>query len=329
MNEYSRPSVTIVEVAPRDGFQSIEGFIPTDQKLAVIGAADRAGAPRIEVGSFVSPSALPQMRDIRAVLAGLSGKVRAEPSVLVPNFKGATFAIEAGVTSLVYVVSASASHNRGNVRREIDDSLLDFVIVADALPQHARLRFNVATAFHCPFEGITPLTSVLRLVECALAARPKAEICLCDTTGRAIPARVADTFAKCFECFGTEIAWAYHAHDTYGLGLASTWAAYCANVRIFDSALGGLGGCPFAPGASGNVATEDLIFMFEKSGIHTGYDVGAVIDAAKLAVQIPGAQPGGHVRELMGTRSSTCDGVAELGAKSPLTAQVATCRPAI
>jgi hydroxymethylglutaryl-CoA lyase len=294
-----RPLVIVVEVAPRDGFQSIGPIISTERKIAVIEAADRAGATRIEVGSFVRPSALPEMGDIRRVLAGLSGKTLAELSVLVPNLKGAMLACEVGIMALVYVVSASPSHNRANVRREIDESMNEFRSVVETVGRLGRLRFNIATAFDCPFEGTTDLTSVLRLVERALSINPHAEICLCDTTGKATPAQVAAAFSKCLEHFGPQIPLAYHAHDTYGLGLASSWAAYQANVRIFDAALAGLGGCPFAPNASGNIATEDLVYMFESTGIETGYDFGDLVDAAELAAQIEGGQPGGHIRAIM------------------------------
>lgn len=286
--------VTIVEVGPRDGFQSVASFIPTEVKLEITRRLMAAGLERIEVGSFVSKTALPQMSDIAALLAGLD-RSAAELSVLVPNFKGAQLATEAGIGNLVLVVSASESHNRRNVRSTIGESLEESRRIVEEIRPAGRLRINIATAFHCPFEGRTPLSRVLNMVQTMLSWAPEAEIALCDTTGKATPFEVARAFDECALRFGSR-AWAYHAHDTYGLGAATSWTAYEHGVRVLDASIAGLGGCPFAPGASGNVATEDLAHMFETSGVATGIDLTRLLDAARLAAGIEGAVLGGRVR---------------------------------
>lgn len=286
--------VSIVEVGPRDGFQSVPGFIATERKLEIVRQLISAGLGRIEVGSFVSRMALPQMSDIVPLLAAL-GRPTAELSVLVPNLRGAQLATDAGIGNLVMVVSASESHNHNNVRRSITESLAEMRRIVDEIRPPGRLRINIATAFHCPFEGRTPLTRVLAMVEDILGWAPHSEIALCDTTGKATPSEVARAFDACTQRFGSR-AWAYHAHDTYGLGVATSWTAYEHGVRVLDASIAGLGGCPFAPGASGNVATEDLVHMFETSGVATGIDLTRLLEAARLAETIEGAVVGGRVR---------------------------------
>ena len=291
------PEVTIVEVGPRDGFQAVPGFIPTDQKIAIIEHLVDSGLSRIEIGSFVSPTALPQMRDIIEVLDVVRGRPHPELSVLVPNRKGAERALAAGVDNLVFVISASEAHNHSNVRRSVAASLEELRAVLTEIRPTGRFRFNLATAFHCPFEGATPQDQVMRLVEAVLDLAPDAEICLCDTTGKAVPAEVSALFQSCFLRFGTR-SWAYHAHDTYGFGSATTMAAYNEGVRTFDAAIAGLGGCPFAPGASGNVATEDIAYLFERSGFTSGIAFPKLLDAATLAASIEGGQASGRIRHI-------------------------------
>jgi hydroxymethylglutaryl-CoA lyase len=290
-----RESVTIVEVGPRDGFQSVAKFIPTAQKIAVIDRLLAAGVTRLEAGSFVSPSALPQMADIHSILDALRTRGSVAHSVLVPNAKGARLAVEAGIGNLVFVLSASEAHNRRNVRRSVDESLDELRIVIEEIRPKGRFRFNLSTAFDCPYDGRIPLVHVMRIVERVLDWIPESEICLCDTTGRALPRDVAAAFAACRASFGPR-AWAYHAHDTYGLGLATIWAAFQQGVDIFDASVAGLGGCPFAPGATGNVATEDVVYMFESSNITTDIDLEAFMKVANMAEQLETAVVGGRVR---------------------------------
>lgn len=293
--------VTIVEVGPRDGFQAIDPIIPTERKTALALKLADAGLRRIEIGSAVNPRLLPQMADVFEVHAAIR-RLRPQMAcaVLVPNRKGVERALENGVQEIVYVVSASESHNRSNVRRSIDESLADFAGIADLVRGIAelRVRVDVSTAFHCPFEGVVSPDAVLRIVERLFRARDAIEVCLCDTTGRASPWAVRDAFMRCRETFGSDRRWAFHGHDTYGLGTANVMQAYEAGVRIFDASIAGLGGCPYAPGATGNVATEDIAFLFENGGVSTNLDLAKLIDAAAEAAALEGAQIGGRIRTL-------------------------------
>lgn len=291
--------LTIVEVAPRDGFQVIKPFIATQQKLDICRKLVKAGVQRMEIGAFVSPSAIPQMADVREVLAALRSEPHPELSALVPNRRGAEDALSAGMDALVYVVSASESHNRNNVRRAVSASMDELVACLTDLKPAGRFRFNLATAFHCPFEGPTDPVRVLQMIDRVLTARADVEIGLCDTTGYAAPQEVTRLVATVRAAFGPDVALAYHAHDTYGFGVASALAAWDAGVSILDAAIAGLGGCPFAPGASGNVATEDLHYAFARRTIASGLDFARLIDAANTAAVLDGAQIGGHVRQVL------------------------------
>ncbi|MET0545938.1 MAG: hydroxymethylglutaryl-CoA lyase [Caulobacterales bacterium] len=292
-------SIRFVEVAPRDGFQPIAEFIPTAQKIAFIKAAHKAGARAIEATAFVNPNAVPQLADAAEVLAATQALEGADARVLVPNSRGVEMALSAGARHLVYVFSASESHNQSNVRRNVAVSLADYRASLTELPKDIAVRLNLATSFDCPFEGRVAERRVLELLEAALSVRENIEVGLCDTTGRADPAHVASLVTLCKKQFGATPKWAFHGHDTYGLGVANIVAAWEQGVRIFDTALGGLGGCPFAPGATGNTATEDAVWMFERMGVDTGFDMDALLDAANLAITYPGACPGGRVRQAL------------------------------
>ena len=292
-------SVSIVEVAPRDGFQPIRELIPTRDKIALVEAAWRAGARAIEATAFVNTQAVPQLADAAEVLAATQALGGVDARVLVPNRRGVELALAAGARHLVYVFSASEAHNQSNVRRDVRTSLDEYRAMTRELPEGIAVRLNLATTFDCPFEGRIPETRVLDLLEQVLAGRDDIEIGLCDTTGRADPAQVGSLVGKCITGFGDRVRWAFHGHDTYGLGLANIQAAWQQGARIFDSALGGLGGCPFAPGATGNVATEDVVWMFERMGIATGFDMDRLIEAAVLAASYPGACAGGRVRQAL------------------------------
>jgi hydroxymethylglutaryl-CoA lyase len=299
-------AVSIVEVGPRDGFQSIAGMIPTQRKIEIVAALHAAGVRRVEATSFVSTAALPQMADAPEVLAAAKSLPGLDPQVLVPNARHAERALAAGADHLAFVLSVSERHNRGNVRRAPLESVEDFKQIVGILPAHARLRVNVATAFDCPYEGRMSAESVLALIEHLVRVTENAEYALCDTTGRADPAQVTSLFSAARAQFPGIATWAFHAHDTYGLGAANVWAAWSAGVRCFDASIAGLGGCPYAPGATGNVATEDLVWMFERSGIRTGIDLEALTQVARTVTQIPGAQVGGRVREALAARASAC-----------------------
>ena len=297
-------AVTIVEVAPRDGFQSVRDFIATDTKIRIIEALAATGISRMEIGSFVSPKAIPQMADTGEILkrARLPESLRVQ--VLVPNRKGLELAKAAGVREVGWVLSVSESHNQSNVRRSVDQSFADFDQAWRELGEGLRLRFSLATSFDCPFEGRTPEARVIACVERVLRIVPEVEISIADTTGRAAPNHVRGLFSTLSRDYASDqILLSFHGHDTYNLGVANAIAAYEAGVRIIDGAAAGLGGCPFAPGASGNTATEDLVFAFEHMGISTGIDFGQLLEAADLAQSVAPAQAGGRLRTVTRKRA--------------------------
>lgn len=292
-------SVDIVEVAPRDGFQSIAKPLPTATKIAAIEALLAAGVRRMELGSFVSPKAIPQMGDMAEIAAHFRDREGARLSVLVPNAKGAELALAAGYADLVFVVSVSEAHNMNNVRQTVAQSLDALATVADALGgvEGARLRVDLATSFDCPFDGTVPMEKV-RAVFADARERTRGldvEFALCDTTGRADPYTVRARFAEVIAA-APDVTWAFHGHDTFGMGVANALFAYEAGVRIVEGAAAGLGGCPFAPGATGNTATEDLHFAFARGGIETGLDMPRFLAAADAIAALPGAVTGGHLR---------------------------------
>lgn len=294
-------AVEICDVAPRDGFQVIKEPIPTDTKVRVVELLARAGLTRIETGAFVSPVHVPQMADTAEVhrLARVGDGVRL--STLVPNLRGAQDAFAAGIADIVYVFSISESHNTANVRRPVEASIgqLGEVIARGRDVPGFRLRANLATVFDCPFEGTTTPDAVYAAIDTVLGFGAPVEFGLCDTTGRAIPDQVAEVCATVLDRFsGDGIGWAYHGHDTFGLGVANALYAYQAGIRVFDSAAAGLGGCPFAPGATGNTATEDLVFTFENMGIAAGIDLDRLLDAAETVAEVPGGETGGHLRKV-------------------------------
>ncbi|MDN5928699.1 MAG: hydroxymethylglutaryl-CoA lyase [Hyphomicrobiales bacterium] len=293
--------VEIVEVGPRDGFQPIVPFITTDDKMAFVEGLLDAGVGRIEIGSFVSAKAIPQLCDTRDVLGAFQSDARADFQVLVPNMRGARDALLSQAQHLVFVMSASPNHNRANVGKEPAESAGEFSSLAADLPPATRLRLNVATVFDCPFSGRMPASATLELLKRVEPHLDGLEVCLCDTTGGANPAQVEHVFGLCRQTF-SNVSWAFHAHDTYGMGAANVYSAYRLGLRIFDASIGGLGGCPFAPGATGNVATEDLVWMFQAMGVPTGIDIGKIVALAERAAALEGASAGGRVREALSAR---------------------------
>jgi hydroxymethylglutaryl-CoA lyase len=298
-SETGTAAVQVVDVAPRDGFQSIAPFIPTEHKFELITHLWEAGLRRIEVGSFVSATAVPQLRDTAELLSACGALPGVVPQVLVATERRGRQAVEAGATFLVFVLSVSAAHNQSNVRRDPLESAEEYGALLAGVSTAVDMRVDVATAFDCPFTGRVPIKETIALLDRIVPMRPQAEICLCDTTGRVAPDHVAELFDACMDRYGTVTRWAFHAHDTYGLGLANVLAAYRRGVRVFDASVGGIGGCPFAPGATGNVATEDVVWMFERMGIATGIDIARLVSAAEQAAGLAGAIPGGRVREAL------------------------------
>lgn len=295
------PAVEIVEVGPRDGFQPIGPFVPTDRKIVFIDQLYGAGVRRMEATAFVSPRAVPQMADAVEVLKHAQSKPNLDVQVLVPSQRQAERALSAGATHLAFVLSVSEAHNQSNVRRTPERSVADFRELVDILPAGIKLRINLATSFDCPFDGPVAPEKVHALVAPLLAIAPHAEVALCDTTGRVTPDRVAGLFASVSDRF-QEVRWAFHGHDTYGLGVANVLAAYGVGVRVVDASFAGMGGCPFAPGATGNVATEDVVWTCQQMGVNTGIDLDRLLGAAAAAAALPGVSVGGRVRSALASR---------------------------
>ncbi|MDO9711390.1 hydroxymethylglutaryl-CoA lyase [Paracraurococcus lichenis] len=292
--------VELSEVAPRDGLQSIGPFVPTETKIALVRATYEAGLRRMEVGSFVSPRAVPQMADTGEVLKVAKQLAGLECTVLVPNRKGFEAAMNAGADRLGLFMSVTESHNKANLNRTREESFADLAAIVREAPKGTKIRFNLSCTFHCPFEGVVPEQDALDVIERVVALDPEMEIALADTTGNASPDQVRRVFEHAHAAWGKRFA--YHGHDTYGMGIANVTAAWEAGCRIFDAASGGIGGCPFAPGATGNVAMEDVVWLFRRMGVETGVDWAKLLAAADLAASVPGATPGGAMRRVPAAR---------------------------
>jgi hydroxymethylglutaryl-CoA lyase len=282
--------VVISEVGPRDGLQSVKATMATTHKLAWISALHAAGLREIEVGSFVPAKLLPQLADTADVVQHAISLPQLTVMALVPNLRGAQAAVEAGVHKLTLPVSASEAHSMANVRKtcaQMVDEVRSVVTWVRAHAPQVKVEVGVSTAFGCTLQGRVDEAHVMR-VAVALADAGADDIGLSDTTGMANPAQVRRLFLQLQKQVGA-LAGAAHMHNTRGLGLANCLAAYDVGVRTFDSSQGGLGGCPYAPGASGNVVTEDLVFMFEHMGVRTGVDFDKLVAArAPLMVGLPG-----------------------------------------
>ncbi|TDM08576.1 MAG: hydroxymethylglutaryl-CoA lyase [Ideonella sp. MAG2] len=278
-------SVQISEVGPRDGLQSVKAVMPTAHKLAWVDALVAAGVSEIEVGSFVPARLLPQMADVAEVVAQARRHAGLRVLALVPNLRGAQTAAQAGAHKVSMPVSASEAHSLANVKRTRAQMVEEVRAVAQWRAEHAPhmgLEVGMSTAFGCTLQGVVPEDEVIALAE-QLVAVGVDEVGLSDTSGMANPAQVRRLFTRLREVLG-ERAGAAHLHNTRGLGLANCLAAFDAGVRTFDASQGGLGGCPYAPGASGNVVTEDLVFMFEAMGVSTGIDLPGLL-AARAALR--------------------------------------------
>ncbi len=273
--------IHIVEVGPRDGLQNLQAFVSTEHKIALIRRLAASGIREIQAGGFVNPRAIPQFRDMEAVIAGLADLEDVTLNVMVPNLKGARDAVACSIRKIVFFFSVSRSHNMNNVRQTPEESLQALEDIMDKVVAGSDVvvRVDLATVFGCPFEGFMTLDAILKCVG-AVAAMGIREITLCDTVGVGNPKQVADVIRHCRGAFPA-VAFGAHFHDTRGLGLANVLRAYDEGVRAFDSSIGGLGGCPFAPGASGNVATEDVAFLFNEMGEETGIDMEALLEATR------------------------------------------------
>lgn len=294
--------VTLSEVSPRDGLQPITGFVPTETKIALVRALHEAGVTRMEVGSFVSPRAIPQLADTGEVLKVAKQLEGLECTVLVPNRRGFETAVAAGADRLGLFMSLTEGHNKANLNRTRMESFTDLSAIVRDTPKGTKIRFNLSCTFHCPFEGVVPEAEALEWVERVQALDPEMEVALCDTTGNAAPDQVGRLMRHSIEHWGPRFA--FHGHDTYGMGLTNMAAAWEAGCRVFDAGSGGIGGCPYAPGATGNTAMEDAVWMFGRMGVETGMNWQRLIAAADMAAAIPGALPGGRVRGVPAARAA-------------------------
>jgi hydroxymethylglutaryl-CoA lyase len=273
--------VTIVEVGPRDGLQNEAGVVPTATKIAFVDQLSAAGHGVIEVSAFVSPKWVPQMADASEVFAGITRRSGVRYTALVPNLAGLARAEAAGVTEVAIFAAASETFSKKNINQTIDESLATYRAVCDAaLGKGMRVRGYLSTCFGCPFEGAVPPAKVAdvagRLLDLGVF-----EVAISDTIGVAHPAQIAQVLDPVTARVPLAQV-ALHLHDTRGTALANVLAGLQYGVTTFDSAAGGLGGCPYAPGASGNLATEDLLYMLDGMGISTGVSLAGVVSASRV-----------------------------------------------
>ena len=279
------------EVVTRDGFQMEPEFVPTDDKVELINALSACGYAKIEVTSFVSPKAIPMLRDADEVMGRIQRVLGVEYTVLVPNMRGAERAFEAKADELNLVMSMSQSHNRANLRMTMEQSFAALIGIIKRAEDLAAINISLSCAFGCPMEGDVPEAVVADHAQRFVDAGVRG-LTICDTTGMAHPAqvkRMAELLQQRFE----QLQLTLHFHNTRGMGLANVLAAAQSGITRFDGSLGGLGGCPYAPGASGNVCSEDAIHMLDAMGYDTGMDVDKLLDLARQLPNIVGhAVPG-------------------------------------
>ncbi|XJZ27772.1 hydroxymethylglutaryl-CoA lyase [Bacillota bacterium Lsc_1132] len=291
--------VEIIEVGPRDGIQNESNFIPTENKIELINALNKTGIKRMEATSFVHPKYVPQMKDAKEVLEGIEKDSSIQYMALIPNEKGYERAIESGIKALSLVVGASNSFNLKNVKMTREQSINSFeTVIKKAKEQTIFIRYNIATSFWCPFDGKVNSEIVLHMAEKAELLGVD-EIVLCDTIGRANPSQVFELFEK-VNSLKTNAIITAHFHDTYGMALANILAALQAGVTHFDASIGGLGGCPFAPGAAGNAATEDIVFMLHEMGIETGIDLERLLACVDRVKPLTNRTLTGHLTNVRG-----------------------------
>lgn len=271
--------VTIMEVCPRDGWQNLKQMIPAETKLKYIRGMLDSGVKVMQIGSFVSPKAVPQMATTGELARTLVNEYPdVELNALVPNLKGAVLAHDAGLRSICYVMSVTESHNKANIGKTREASLADLKALKESMTD-MKICMSLSTVFGCPFEGRTPSSAVFELVEKG-ANMGIDRFEMGDTIGSAAPAQVIEIFGELRRRY-PDFTFIAHMHDTRNNGILNSWLAAMNGADIVHTALGGLGGCPFAPGASGNTATEDFVYLLEKSGVHTGMDLTKVIALAK------------------------------------------------
>nr|WP_040977934.1 hydroxymethylglutaryl-CoA lyase [Oceanobacillus jeddahense] len=282
--------VTVCEVAPRDGLQTIPEWIETKDKIKMVKNLVATGIPSLEITSFVHPKAIPQLKDAEEVVTAVIDELEdVEVRALVPNLRGAQRAADAGVRKLKTMLSATDSHSLSNANDTVvnaQEKLMPIFEYADE--RNIKVMGSISVAFGCPFEGIVPVENLIEIIERYVKVGVR-EISLADSTGMAQPIQVYETLGVLKEAF-PELAYSMHFHNTRGAALANTFAALQQGVTLYDSSIGGLGGCPYLPNATGNVATEDLVHMFEEMGIDTGINLEKVIDVANDTLDLLHAQ---------------------------------------
>lgn len=288
-------TVVINEVGPRDGFQNVERYIDAETKLKIIGGIVEAGVQRIQITSFVSPKAVPQMKDAAVVARTCLERY---PHVgfyaLVPNQRGAQLAVEAGIREISYVASVSESHNMANVRKTVTQSMEELEIILQTYPQ-LQVNLDVATAFGCPVEGITSYDKLCDFLGRAWQAGARS-FTICDSNGIADPFQVERYLTGLQRDF-PEANLRVHIHDTRNMGMVNSLTAVRCGICHIETAIGGLGGCPFLKGASGNTATEDFVYMLQRMGYSTGIDMDKLLETANYAANvIEGNFSGHHIR---------------------------------
>jgi hydroxymethylglutaryl-CoA lyase len=297
------PDVTLYEVGPRDGLQNESRLVPTDDKIRLIDALSETGLRAIEITSFVNPKWIPQLADGGEVSRRIHRKPGLIYSALVPNKQGLDAAVTAGMKEIAVFMSASETHNKKNINKTIAQTLVAFEeTVPPALAAGLRVRAYVSTVYGCPYEGAVDPAKALELCR-ALRALGCYQVSLGDTIGVANPRQVRDILTRVLaEIPAPDVA--VHFHDTRGTALANILVAVEMGITTVDAALGGLGGCPYAPGASGNVATEDVVYMLEGMGVRTGIDLDRLVDCARLASTVVGHEvPSKYYRAAVGARA--------------------------
>lgn len=286
--------VKIREVGPRDGFQSWPDFVPTENKLEILELCVQAGVTSLESTSFVSPKAIPQLADAAEVIKNAPRRDGCSHAALVPNLKGAQLALEAGADELVGVISVTDQHNMANIKRTVDESLAGLKdIIAMAKDRGVPVIGAMAVSFGCPYQGDVPPEQVFKVAE-AFLGHGAASLLLADTTGMATPPRIQDLVGAFVEKF-PGVPFGLHLHNNRGTAMANLMAALEVGATCFDTALGGIGGCPNVPLAAGNLPTEDVVYMLEDMGVETGIDLAKIIKAAHRLEEILGKTLPGQV----------------------------------
>jgi hydroxymethylglutaryl-CoA lyase len=296
--------ITVVEVGPRDGWQNLKQMLTFDEKTKLIDGMIQAGVKEMEITSFVSPKAIPQMADATQLAQYCLEKYpEMKFYALAPNFRGVQNAYDAGIRNVSYVISVSESHNKANINRTHEQSFDELKRILDTYPD-IEVDIGMATALGCPFEGIPSIDKVLGFVQKLydIGAR---SLYLADTIGVADPRQVRETVDACLKNFG-DCDWQVHIHDTRGMGLVNTLVAIEHGITRVQSTLGGLGGCPFAPGASGNTATEDLVYMLERMGYNTGIDFDKLLQVSKFQKSFVDGIYSGHQMNIKTEQPPCC-----------------------